>query len=352
MTSVSVIQKSFSELTEGINLNSRNRSTSGPILSQPPPTRRSQYFNCAQFQRLSVCFQLLDTRYVRCRPAKARGTNGTDSASQGRVRPEFSLAALVLIYITNSKMVNVNARLPFNLHNKHLSSITNTVDRHASSASSSKSRSVSTSTSNRGRGLVPLSPILHSHAQIQAHVGGPLTIVPSNNSLVDFVTDSNAAGSRSSSMASRGTSVSTRGHDSETSKGGVLRSPVIHARLVRRPGLGIGSVAAAAAARRGRSKKKKKSGGGDAPSSPTPAGAANSRPEQPLEQAAPTSLTSTVQDQTPRLPYSAAPIIGVTTDEHPTLSVSPASTSGSTSTSSDLDLKLQNVGSLAVSWGE
>ena len=97
-TFVSVTHKFFSELTEGINLNSRNQSTSGHILSQLPPIRRSQYFNFAQFQQLSVYFQLVDTRYFRCRPSEARGTNGADSASKGRVRPGFSLPILVLIY--------------------------------------------------------------------------------------------------------------------------------------------------------------------------------------------------------------------------------------------------------------
>ena len=46
-------------------------------------------------------------------------------------------------------MVNVNPLLPFNLHHKNLSSITNTMDRHAST--SFDSHSASTSTSNRGR---------------------------------------------------------------------------------------------------------------------------------------------------------------------------------------------------------
>ena len=76
----------------------------------------------------------------------------------------------------NSKMVNVNARLPFNLHHKNLSSITNTMDRHP--WTSSNLRSASTSTPNRGRGLVLLSSTPHSHAQTQAHVGRPLTVVP------------------------------------------------------------------------------------------------------------------------------------------------------------------------------
>jgi len=171
-------------------------------------------------------------------------------------------------------MVNVNARLPFNLHHKNVSSITNTMDRHPST--SSNSRSASTSTSNRGRGLVPLSYTPHSHAQIQTHVGGPLTLVPSNTSLADLVTNPHAAGSRSSSMASRGTSASTHGHDSETSKGPALRSLVIYAYLVRRPGSGIAGLGgAAAAARRGRPKTKKSGSKGSA-SSLTAAGPSSS----------------------------------------------------------------------------
>ena len=161
--------------------------------------------------------------------------------------------------------MKVNVRLPFNLHRKNLSSITNTMDLHAW-----------TSTSNRGRGLVPLSSTPHSHAQIQAHVGGPLTLVPSNTSLADLVTNPHAAGSRSSSMASRGTSASTLGHDLETSKEPALRSLVIHAYLVRRPGSGIAGLGdAAAAARRGRPKTKKSGSKGSA-SSLTPAGPSSS----------------------------------------------------------------------------
>ena len=198
---------------------------------------------------------------------------------------------------------------------------------------------------------MPLSSTPHSHAQIQAHVGGPLTVVPSNTSLADLVTNPHAAGSRSSSMASRGTSVSTHGHDSETSKGAALRSPVIHAHLVRRPGSGIvGLGGAAAAARRGRPKTKKSGSEGSA-SSPTAAGPSSSRSEQQLQQAPSTSLTNEEDNSTPRLPHSAVPIIGGVTD-HPTLSVSPASTSASPGTAGDLEFKLKNVGSLSVSWGQ
>ena len=135
---------------------------------------------------------------------------------------------------------------------------------------------------------MPLSSTPHSHAQIQAHVGRPLTVAPS---LADLATNPHAAGSRSSSMASRGTSVSTDGHDSETSKRAALRSSVIHAHLVRRPGSGIvGLGGAAAAARRGRPKTKK-SESEDSFSSPTAAGPSSSRSEQQLQQAPSTSLT-------------------------------------------------------------
>jgi len=121
-------------------------------------------------------------------------------------------------------------------------------------------------------------------------------------------------------MASRGTSVSTHGHDSETSKGAALRSSVIHAHLVRRPGSGIvGLGGAAAAARRGRPKTKK-SESEDSPSSPTAAGPPSSRSEQQLQQAPSTSLTNEEDSRTPRLPHSAVPIIGGITD-HPTLSI-------------------------------
>ena len=151
-------------------------------------------------------------------------------------------------------------------------------------------------------------------------------------------------------MASRGTSASTHGHDSETSKGVALRSPIIHAHLVRRPGPGIvGLGGATAAARRGRPKTKK-SGSGESSSSPTATGAASSRSEHQAQQAS-TSLTNMEEDGTPRLQHSAMPIIDGITD-HPVLSISPASTSASGGAVGDLEFKLKNAGSLSVSWGE
>ena len=206
------------------------------------------------------------------------------------------------------QMVNVNARLPINLHHENFSSITDTMDRHP--PTSSNSHSVSTSTSNRSRGLVPLSSTPHLHAQIQAHVGGPLTVFPSNTSLVDLVTNPHATGIAWLLEAP----VSTHGHDLETSKGAALRSPVIHAHLARRPGLGIArSEGAAAAARRGETKDKE-----------TWKRRGSQQPDrcQTIEFAIRTTATTRIvdfiyehgDDRTLRLQYSAASIIGGITD--------------------------------------
>ncbi|KIM45697.1 hypothetical protein M413DRAFT_345832 [Hebeloma cylindrosporum] len=228
-------------------------------------------FSCCLQRKPSTTFERVDERTHLIPPATESETSlSPDAFVVDRQKLEERMERIVRA--KEGKMVNVNSRLPFNLHHKNLTSIPT---RHASSTSSSNSRSASTSTSNRGRGLVPLTP--HSHAQIQAHVGGPLTVVPSNHSLADLVMNPHATGSRSSSIASRGTSTSTHGHESETSKAAALRSPVIHAHLVRRPGSGIpGLGGPGAAARRGRPKKKK-TGDGDSPSSPTVVGEASSR---------------------------------------------------------------------------
>ncbi|KAF8965640.1 hypothetical protein BDZ97DRAFT_1918190 [Flammula alnicola] len=204
------------------------------------------------------------------------------------------------------KMVNVNSRLPFNLHNKKLS---------VTIEPSSSSRSASSSTNNRpSLNFSPLSSTPHTHAQVQAHVGAPLTSVQHPDV------------SRSSSVASRETST----HDSDKS----IRSPILNVRLVR--GLPSGH-SGAASARRGRAKRK----GGDSSTNgsvvPSPV---EQQPvqETPVEEG-PGSLDSTVDDGTPRVqtiqPSGILP--------NPTLSISPAST---------VAFKLQDTGPLTVSWGD
>jgi len=257
-------------------------------------------------------------------------------AKEGCAKSSLSIPVLN-IHKNHRKMVNVNARLPFNLHHKKLS-ITTSMDRPTFYDSSSNSRSASTSGS---QALLSSTPRSHSGMQVKAHVGGPLTVVPSNTSLVDLVTDPNGTGSRSSSMASRDTSASTQRNGSETSKvAAALRSPVINAHLVRRIGAGIPVALGGAdvGARRGRAKTKKESSG-DSGGSPIARLIEGASEQQNLS----TSLTSTVAGS------PTTPIVGHITN-HPTLSISPASTTASTSAT--LDFKLKDTGPLSVSWGD
>jgi hypothetical protein len=124
----------------------------------------------------------------------------------------------------------------------------------------------------------------------------------------------------------------------------VLRSPVINAHLVRRSGskIPVGLGGAGVGARRGRAKTKKR-GTGDSGGSPID-GLVEGASEQQLQQEPSTSWTSTVEGGSP-----TTPIVGRITN-HPTLSISPASTTASTSAT--LDFKLKDTGPLSVSWGE
>ena len=120
-------------------------------------------------------------------------------------------------------MVNINSRLPFNLHNKNLSA---TID-----ASSSGSRSGS---SSKRPSLSPLSPPSRSHEQIQRYVGAP---VEHDTTHLAISRDSSTPGSREPSV-----------HDSVSSS----RTPILNVRLVKNPPAGPVGIAA----RRGRARRK------------------------------------------------------------------------------------------------
>ena len=203
-------------------------------------------------------------------------------------------------------MVNINARLPFNLHNKNLSA---TID-----ASSSGSRSGS---SNRpSLNFSPLSPLSRSHEQVQeGYVGAPLENV------------SHLAISRGSSLVpgSREPSV----HGSEVSS---TRTPILNVRLVKNlpTGTSVGI-----AARRGRARRK----GGESTS--IGSGTGIQEESNPVNIGLPSS-DGTVVDNTPRMEdfcLRTAEII----EPKPMVSVSPAST---------VDFIIQDTGPLTVSWGD
>lgn len=117
-------------------------------------------------------------------------------------------------------MVNVNARLPFNLHNHASSS-----NPHPSSSSQSLSSSSRSLSHTDGR--VPTG-IAHSNSHIQVHVGAPLSALSSPVASTSRPpVFHQASPSRSSSMASR-----------ETGDGSVVRQreqPILGLKLVRIP---------------------------------------------------------------------------------------------------------------------
>lgn len=198
-------------------------------------------------------------------------------------------------------MVNVNARLPFNLHNKNLSA---TVD-----ASSSGSRS--DSSKRPSLNFSPLSPPSQSHEQIQGYVGAPL--IPATHPPVSR--DSSTVGSREPSA-----------HESEIS---TTRTSILNVRLVRK--LPSGTVGIAA--RRGRARRK----GGESIGS----GTGIQEESVPVDSGLPSS-DDTVADNTPRT--ANFPLHTVENIEPKlTLSVSPASA---------VDFVIQDAGPLTVSWGD
>ena len=223
-------------------------------------------------------------------------------------------------------MVNVNARLPFNLHNKNLSV---TID----ASSSRGSRSASSSTTNRpSLNFSPLSPSgpLQSHEQIQGYVGAPLTPVTQHQHQHHHHHHSSAI-SRDSSMVSREPST----HESEMS---TTRSPpILSVRLVKN----LPSGPIAIKPRRGRARRK---GGENNNNNGSPMGIHyhnHIHPSVPPDGCCGLpSSDGTVGDSTARdFPLGTAEIV----ESKPTLSVSPAST---------VDFILQDTGPLTVSWGD
>ena len=199
------------------------------------------------------------------------------------------------------KMVNINARLPFNLHNKNLSA---TLD-----ASSSGSRSGS---SNRpSLSFSPHSQTSRSHERIQGYVGTPLEHV----SQQAISRDSSTPGSREPSV-----------HDSVSS----TRTPILNVRLVKTlpAGTTIG-----VAARRGRARRK----GGESTS--IGSGTGIREESVPVNIGLPSS-DSTVADNTPRAKDFC---LGSAGTIEPMVSVSPAST---------VDFIIQDTGPLTVTWGD
>ena len=205
------------------------------------------------------------------------------------------------LYSSNiRKMVNINARLPFNLHNKNLSV---TFD-----ASSSGSRSGS---SNRpSLNFSPLSPPSRSHERIQGYVGTPLEHV--NHQALS--PDSSTPGSREPSV-----------HESVSSS----RIPILNVRLVKPPPAGIAGIAA----RRGRARRR----GGES----TSIGSGTGIREQsvPVDIGLPSS-DNTVADNTPRAKDFC---LGSAETIEPMVSVSPAST---------VEFIIQDTGPLTVTWGD
>jgi len=194
------------------------------------------------------------------------------------------------------KMVNVNARLPFNLHNKNLSA---TID-----ASSSGSRSGS---SNRLY-ISPLSPPSRSsQEQIQRYVG-------TSHEHLAVSRDSSSPGSREPSV-----------HESVSS----TRTPILNVRLVKQLPAGTAGIAA----RRGRARRK----GGESPS--IGSGTGIREESVPVDIGLPSS-DGTVADNTPQAKDFC---LGPPETVEPMVSVSPAST---------VDFIIQDTGPLTVNWGD
>ncbi|KAF8196420.1 hypothetical protein BJ912DRAFT_1040048 [Pholiota molesta] len=160
-----------------------------------------------------------------------------------------------IVRAKEGKMVNVNARLPFNLHNQPSGSGSGST--HAAHPSSASSLSLSSSSRSpsavRPAALAQTPGTPHTHAQVQVHVGAPLPAGPAAHAPHHHHhRDDAAAGdmSRSSSTASRDTGAS------EGSPARRRAAPILGLRLVRVP-LPGGSVG-----RRGRRKRKAGGGGG------------------------------------------------------------------------------------------
>ncbi|KAF9482104.1 hypothetical protein BDN70DRAFT_930365 [Pholiota conissans] len=154
-----------------------------------------------------------------------------------------------IVRAKEGKMVNVNARLPFNLHNHPHP--TGSIHANPSSSSSLSLSSSSRSFSAAGLAAIPTlsqtSGTPHTHAQVQVHVGAPLP-GPSNLSRNTPYHRDTAEFSRSSSAASRDPSASASDDGSLARN---RRTPILGLRLVRVP-----FPDAAGVGRRGRKKRK------------------------------------------------------------------------------------------------
>lgn len=194
-------------------------------------------------------------------------------------------------------MVNINARLPFNLHNKNLSA---TIDASSSGSRSGSSNRPSLNTS-------PLSPLSRSHEQIQRYVGTPLE----HDSHLAVSRDSSSPGSREPSA-----------HESVSS----TRTPILNVRLVKQLPAGNAGIAA----RRGRARRK----GGESPS--IGSGTGIREESVPVDIELPSS-DGTVANNTPQAKDFPPDTV------EPVVSVSPAST---------VDFIIQDTGPLTVTWGD
>ncbi|TFK44032.1 hypothetical protein BDQ12DRAFT_672274 [Crucibulum laeve] len=221
---------------------------------------------------------------------------------------KFNERLNTIVRSKEGKMVNVNARLPFNLHNKFLSG---TLDPSLSSRSASTSTRPSPS-------LSPLSSTPHTHTQIQAHVGAPLNVVPQ----VPTQT-------RESSLASR-----------EADMDVYTRNPILNVRLVRGS-----AVLSGTSTRRGRARMK--AGEEETVHS---AGSAEALPHPPTLDLTPVSLEEVVlgntdEEATPRatISYKEGFTAEGASAPRPIMSISPPSA---------LELKLKDAGPISVSWGD
>ena len=231
-------------------------------------------------------------------------------------------------------MVNVNARLPFNLHSKKLSS--------AIDPSSSSSRSASMSTMG-GPGLSPLSSTTQVSTMMHANVGAPLA--PFSSHLSNCQQTGHEDLSRSSSIASRETS----GNDSsENYDYGTTTQPLFNIRLVRTlPSSESGPLYTTS--RRGRSRKRT--------AAAVPNGNDATTPVLPLLAGAPVDDTLTPRANVfPSSAYSAGSSSPSSDDASPS-ALQPSSPMGnrpalSISPPSKVPFSLRDPGPLTVSWGD
>ncbi|KAH9484710.1 hypothetical protein JR316_0001610 [Psilocybe cubensis] len=268
-------------------------------------------------------------------------------------------------------MVNVAARLPFNLHNKkskhssfsrsgtHLERSTSTSTPSTSSPSRSASTSTGTSRSTRNVHRPSLNFTPYSTGNAHGNVGAPLT--PATPVFPASV--HGGMPSRSSSRGSRDTSLHDHDFDDPD-------RPILNVRLVRGvPFAPSHSSSSAAAARgrgrgrgdalhmdgsrlRGRPKRKDMEGSPDLRQDHE-AGQALAPAHEPSRSSSRSSGASTsssspspsLASPSPARKFTTAPESDTEPAERPTLYISPVSMSG-------VGFKLQDAGPLIVSWGD